>query len=199
MKSFSISFREKWFLSIAAAAILIFILMEYLVLPYWDSFGTASGKIETQSKRVTQYRRILQGQTTVRAALDAVQRQVSQAESRLLNSRADALANAEIQGIVKDLAVSKGMTFRRTDLLPVKVVSPEYTKVSTRIEVSGAINQLVDLLVSFESGPKILFVEEMRISPLRLGNAKDKQVLATLMVSGLKNTDKSAPDGSRKL
>jgi Tfp pilus assembly protein PilO len=173
--------------------------MQYFVLPYWDSLGTASGKIEAQSKRVTQYRRVLQGQASVRAALEVVQGQVSQAESGLLKSRTDALANAEIQGIVKDLAVSKGMTFRRTDLLPVKVVSPEYTKVSTRIEVLGAINQLVDLLVSFESGPKILFVEEMRISPLRLGSAKDKQVLATLMVSGLKNTDKNATDGSRKL
>jgi hypothetical protein len=120
-------------------------------------------------------------------------------ENGLLKSRADGLATAEIQGLVKDLAVSKGMTFRRTDLLPVKPVSPEYTKVSTRIEVLGAINQLVELLVSFESSPKILFVEEMRVSPLRLGNTKDKQVLATLLVSGLKNIERNSPDSGRKL
>jgi len=199
MKTLAISSREKWLLSMAVVAVPAFVLMQYVVLPYWDSMGTTSEKTEVQSKRVIQDRRILKGQDSVKAALEEVHRRAAQAESGLLNSRSDALANAEIQGIVKDLAVSKGMTFRRTDLLPVKPVSPEYTKVSTRIEVLGAINQLVDLLVTFEGGPKILFVEEMRISPLRLGNSKDKQVLATLMVSGLKIADKNASGVGRSL
>lgn len=199
MRKIVASSREKWLLAVAGVTVLAYLLMQHYFLPYWDSLGTTSEKIEIQSKRVTQYRRILKGQDSVKAALETVRRQASSMESGLLSSRADALANAEIQGIVKDLAVSKGMTFRRTDLLPVKPVSPEYTKVSTRIEVLGAINQLVDLLVSFETGQKILFVEEMRISPLQLGNAKNKQVLATLLVSGLKNTDKNVPDAGRKL
>jgi Tfp pilus assembly protein PilO len=199
MKSIAVSARERWLLTLAAASIVAFVLIQYLVLPYWDSLGTASEGIEAQSKRVTQYRRILKGQASVKAALEAVHRETFQMENGLLKSRADGLATAEIQGLVKDLAVSKGMTFRRTDLLPVKPVSPEYTKVSTRIEVLGAINQLVELLVSFESSPKILFVEEMRVSPLRLGNTKDKQVLATLLVSGLKNIERNSPDSGRKL
>jgi len=199
MKKFAISKREKWLLSLAAVSAVAFVLMQYLVLPYWDSLGAASEGIEAQSKRLTQYRRVLKGQASVKAALEAIHNETLQMETRLLNSRADALANAEIQGLVKDLAVSKGMTFRRTDLLPVKPVSPEYTKVSTRIEVLGAINQLVELLVSFESSQKILFVEEMRVSPLRLGNAKDKQILATLLVSGLKNIDRNSPEAGRKL
>jgi Tfp pilus assembly protein PilO len=199
MRKMVASPREKWLLGAAGVAVLAYLLMQYSILPYWDSLGATSEKIEIQSKRVIQYRRILKGQDSVKAALETVRRQASSIESGLLSSRADALANAEIQGIVKDLAVSKGMTFRRTDLLPVKPVSPEYTKVSTRIEVLGAINQLVDLLASFESGQKILFVEEMRISPLQLGNAKNKQLLATLLVSGLKSTDKNVPDPGRKL
>jgi Tfp pilus assembly protein PilO len=199
MKSIAVSARERWLLTLAAASMVAFVLIQYLILPYWDSLGTASEGIEAQSKRVTQYRRILKGQASVKAALEAVHRETFQMENGLLKSRADGLATAEIQGLVKDLAVSKGMTFRRTDLLPVKPVSPEYTKVSTRIEVLGAINQLVELLVSFESSPKILFVEEMRVSPLRLGNTKDKQVLATLLVSGLKNIERNSPDSGRKL
>jgi len=187
-----VSAREKWLLVAAGVAVLAFLLMQQYLLPYWDSLGTTAEKIEIQSKRVTQYRRILKGQDSVKAALETVRAQASSVESGLLASRADALANAEIQGLVKDLAVSKGMTFRRSDLLPVKPVSPEYSKVSTRVEVLGAINQLVDFLVSFESSQRILFVEEMRISPIQLGNLKNKQVLATLMICGLKNVDKNA-------
>src|SRR5206468_9835552 len=106
--------------------VLVYLLMQQYILPYWDSVGTTSEKIEILSKRVTQYRRILKGQDSVKAALETVRRQASSTESGLLTSRADALANAEIQGIVKDLAVSKGMTFRRTDLLPVTPVSSVY-------------------------------------------------------------------------
>jgi len=191
-----VSAREKWLLVAAGVAVLAFLLMQQYLLPYWDSLGTTAEKIEIQSKRVTQYRRILKGQDSVKAALETVRAQASSVESGLLASRADALANAEIQGLVKDLAVSKGMTFRRSDLLPVKPVSPEYSKVSTRVEVLGAINQLVDFLVSFESSQRILFVEEMRISPIQLGNLKNKQVLATLMICGLKNVDKN-PAGKK--
>jgi Tfp pilus assembly protein PilO len=197
MKRIVVSSREKWLLVAAGVAVLAYLMMQHYILPYWDSLGTTSEKIEILSRRVTQYRRILKGQNSVKAALETVRRQASSMESGLLNSRADALANAEIQGLVKDLAVSKGMTFRRSDLLPVKPVSPEYSKVSTRVEVLGAINQLADFLVSFESSQRILFVEEMRISPVQMGNPKNKQVLATLMVSGLKNTDKSVT--SKKL
>jgi Tfp pilus assembly protein PilO len=112
-------------------------------------------------------------------------------ETGLLTSKSDPLANAEIQGLVKALATSKGMSFQRSDSLPVKGVSPEYSKVSTRVEMTGAINQLVDFLASFETAPKILFVEEMRISPVQMGNPKNKQVHATLMVSALKQMDRS--------
>jgi hypothetical protein len=191
MKRIIVSAREKWFLAAVGIAIPTYLLAQQYLLPYWDSLGTISERIEIQSKRLTQYRRILKGQDSVKAALEVVRRHASLMEGGLLNSRADALANAEIQGVVKDLAVSKGMIFRRSDLLPVKSVSPEYSKASTRVEVQGAINQLVDFLASLEADQRILFVEEMRISPVQMGNQKNKQVVATLMVSGLKNTDKS--------
>jgi Tfp pilus assembly protein PilO len=192
MKRIVISTREKRFLATAGIALLTYLVVQQYLLPYWEALGTVPEKIAIQSKRVTQYRRILKGQDSVKAALDMARRQASLMESGLLTSKADALANAEIQGVVKDLAVSKGMSFRRSDLLPVKAISPEYSKASTRIEVQGAINQLVDFLVSLEGDQRILFVEEMRISPVQMGNQKNKQVVATLMVSGLKNADKSA-------
>ena len=125
-------------------------------------------------------------------------KQVALMESGLLTSRTDALGGAEIQGLVKDMAVSKGMVFRRSDLLPVKNISPEYSKISTRIEVHGNIHQLVDFLVSLGSSPTILFVEEMRISPAQMGDLKNKQVVSTLLISGLKTPDKGNSASDKK-
>jgi Tfp pilus assembly protein PilO len=194
----NISKREKGLIVAGGAVTLIFVLTQYVVLPYWDSFADTAEKLEIQSKRVGSYRRVLRGQNSVRAALQAVQQQTASSETGLLTSKSDPLANAEIQGLVKGLATSKGMSFQRSDSLPVKGVSPEYSKVSTRVEITGAINQLVDFLAGFETAPKILFVEEMRISPVQMGNPKNKQVHATLMISALKQVDQgNVPPGKR--
>ena len=144
------------------------------------------------------HRRVLGGQDTVKATLEESYKQVALMESGLLTSRTDALGGAEIQGLVKDMAVSKGMVFRRSDLLPVKNISPEYSKISTRIEVHGNIHQLVDFLVSLGSSPTILFVEEMRISPAQMGDLKNKQVVSTLLISGLKTPDKGNSASDKK-
>ncbi len=191
-----ISQREKWLVSAAGATLFVFVLMQYYVLPYWDSLGGTSEKIDLESKRVMKYRRVLRGEDSVQASLGVAYKQIGLIETGLLSSKTDALANAEIQGLVKDLATSKGMTFRRSDLLPVKIVSPEYSQVSTRVELVGSMDQLVDFLVSLDSRPKILFAEEMRISPVAAGNPKNKQVMATLMVSALKAADKSTQPGN---
>jgi Tfp pilus assembly protein PilO len=194
----NISKREKGVIVAGGAVTLVFLLMQYVVLPYWDSLAVTTEKIEIQSKRVSSYRRVLRGQDSVKAALQAARQQTASLETGLLTSKSDPLANAEIQGLVKDLATSKGMSFQRSDSLPVKGASPEYSKVSTRVEITGTINQLVDFLASFETAPKILFVEEMRISPVQMGNPKNKQVHATLMISALKQTDRSnLPPGRR--
>ena len=193
-----ISKRERWLIVAAGTAILVFILMQYYVLPYFDSLAVTAEKIDIQSKRVSSHRRVLRGQDTVKAALEEAYKQVALMETGLLTSRTDALAGAEIQGLVKDLAVSRGMAFRRSDLLPVKNISPEYSKISTRIEVNGNIHQLADFLVSLESSQKILFVEEMRIAPVQMGDLKNKQIMSTLLISGLKTPDKSNPPSDRK-
>jgi Tfp pilus assembly protein PilO len=191
-----LSSREKLLIGAAGSVVVFVVLMWSVVLPFWDSMSQSGGSIDLQGKRLTNYRRILRGQTTVEAALDSAQKQMSTWEARLLVNKTDALAIAEIQGLVKDLVLSQKMTFRRSDLLPAKMVSNEYTKVSARIEIMGTIDQFVNLLLSFETGPRILFVEESRVSPVQVMNPRNKQVMVTLTVSGLKIVD---PSGSTKM
>jgi hypothetical protein len=186
MKRPQISNRERWLISAAAATAMVFVLMKYWILPYWDSVQEIPDNIAITSKRVLNYRKLLLGQSTVQAALETARRETAILESRLLTSKTDALAVAEIQGVVKEIVTSKGMTLRRSDLLPVKVVSPEYARVSTRIETTGGIDQIVNLLLGFEASPKALFAEEVRITPVQFGNLRNKQVLVSMTVSALK-------------
>jgi Tfp pilus assembly protein PilO len=135
------------------------------------------------------YRRILLGTDSVRAALEAAQKQTAIMESGLLSGRTDALASAELQGLVKEMALGKGLSLRRSDSAPSKAVSSEYGKVSIRVEVQGNIDQLVGLLATMETSPRILFLEEIRVTPISYGNPKNKQINSTQTISAMKYLD----------
>jgi Tfp pilus assembly protein PilO len=178
--------REKWLVAAAVAAALFFFLADVYLLPYWDSLGERAEKIEIDSKRVGSYRRILHGQDSVKAALETVKQQTATIENGLLENRSDALATAEMQGLVKEMVLSKGLTLARSDLQPVKSLSADYSRVSTRVELAGSIDQFVSLMVRIETGEKILSVDEVRLVPASPGNPKNKNVVVSLVISALK-------------
>lgn len=194
----TLSTREKWLVSAAALAILLFYLADSYLLPYWDSMGQTSERIQIQARRVASYRRVLHGQDSVRAALEAARQQAASIEKGLLENESDALATAEMQGLVKEMVLSKGLSFRRSDLQPVKNISPNYSKVSTRVELAGAVDQVVTLLAAIETADRILAVDEVRISPAIAGSPKDKSLQVSLVLSALKRAEPGTSQAKTK-
>jgi Tfp pilus assembly protein PilO len=189
--------RDRRLLLWGGLAVILYILMDGILLPYYDSLSDASEKIEVNSRRVANYRKILGGQSSFQSAVEATTSELRAAEAGLLTNTADALASAEIQGLVKNLILSKGMTFRRSDSLPVRPVSPEYQKVATRVEFAGNIDQFVGLAGDLLSGPQVLFMEEMKIQPAAMANLKNKSINFNLTISGLKRAEASALSGGK--
>jgi hypothetical protein len=194
----TISKRDKKLIVVASLAVVVFLLMKTAVLPYYDALTEASGKIDLAAKRVTNYRKILGGQATIKGALESAQKQLAAAELGLLASKEDALASAEIQGLVKKLVMDKGMSFRRSDTLPVKPISPEYSKVSTRVDIAGNLDQFINLLQEFETGKILLTIEEMKITPAVVGAPKNKAINVALTLSGLKRAEANHPIAGKK-
>ncbi|MGH9426014.1 MAG: type II secretion system protein GspM [Terriglobia bacterium] len=181
-----ISVREKRLLSAGATVALVYFACTLLIFPYWDRLSESGERIDTQAKRLVNYRKILLGNNTVKAALSEAERQVSDAEKGLLTNSSDSLAAAEFQGLVKQLSTAQSLAILRTEALPVKPVSREYGKLSVRLEVSGPIDRFVGLMASFDASEKTMFVEDMRISPTHINAPKKKDLRATLTVSALK-------------
>lgn len=192
-----LSQRERWLVMAAVAAVIVFFLADSYLLPYLDSLGDARERIQVDGRRVASYRRVLHGQDSVKATLEAVKQRTHSIEEGLLKSEPDALATAEMQGIVKQMVLAKGLTLRRTDLQPVKSISPDYSKVSTRVELAGAADQLVSLLAAMETSENILAVEEIRITPAEAGGTKNKNLVVNLVVSALKRIEPAAETGAK--
>ena len=181
-----LSRREKTLLVWGGLAVVLYLLVDLLLLPFWDTLADTRANAEFQARRVRNYRQMLQRQDRTRSELDRLRRRTQALEQGLLDSPGDALAGAEIQGLVRDIAAAQGLTIRNSDLLPVEEISPRYSKVSTRISLSGGIHQWVDFVDAMGTGPKILFVEDLRISPVRPNDPKNKDIRVTLAVSALK-------------
>ncbi len=185
----SLSKRDRKLIVSAAAAVILYLLLNHWLLPLYDSLAEAREKIALQEKRITNYRRILGGKNSVKDAMAASQQLLGHLETGLLTGQSDALASAEIQGLVKNLVISKGMTFRRSDALPVSSLSPEYSRVPARVEITGSIEQFLDLMTAFANGPRHLLVEEMKITPASIGNPRVKSILLNLTVSGIRKAE----------
>ena len=181
-----LSGRERTLLVWGGLALALYLLLDLAVLPYWDSLGETRANAEFQARRVRNYRRMLQQQDRTRSELDQLRQRTESLEQGLLDSAGDALAGAEIQGLVKDIAAAHGLTIQNSNLEPVEKISPQYSKVSTRISLSGGIHQWVDFVAAMGSGPEILFVEDLRIAPVRANDPKNKDIRVTLSVSALK-------------
>ena len=152
---------------------------------------------------VHNYRRMLQRQDRTRSEPGPTPApHPDPLEQGLLDSPGDALAGAEIQGLVRDIAAAQGLTIRNSALAPVEPLGPRYSKVSTRINLSGGIHQWVDFLAAMGSGSRILFVEDLRIVPVRANHPKNKDIRVTLSVSALKRAPagrgRQGPGGRRR-
>ena len=147
------------------------------VLPWWDALGeTRSRCRDPELRRVRNYRRLLQQQDRTRSELARLRRRTQSLEQALLDSAGDALAGAEIQGLVKDIAGAHGLTIQNSDLAPVEKISPLYSQVSTRVGLQGGIHQFVDFIASMGSGSKILFVEDLRMAPVRANRSQGTRI-----------------------
>ena len=184
-----LSGRERTLLVWGGLALALYLLLDLAVLPYWDSLGETRANAEFQARRVRNYRRMLQRQDRTRSELDQLQRRTQSLEQGLLDSPGDALAGAEIQGLVRDIAAAQGLTIRNSALAPVEPLGPHYSKVSTRINLSGGIHQWVDFVAAMGSGSRILFVEDLRIVPVRANDPKNKDIRVTLSVAALKRAE----------
>ena len=193
-----LSGRERTLLVWGGLALALYLLLDLAVLPYWDSVGETRSNAEFQARRVRNYRRMLQQQDRTRSELDRLRRRTESLEQGLLDSAGDALAGAEIQGLVKDIAAAHGLTIQNSNLEPVEKISPQYSKVSTRVGLQGGIHQFVDFMAAMGSDPKILFVEELRIAPVRVNVAKEKDIRVTLAISAMKQAEPEKAAGAAR-
>lgn len=177
-----ISQRDKTALTVAAVALAVFVLLQFLVFPVWDSWQQAPGSVAVEAKKLEKFREIAQTLRSRKAKVSAVEAKVREAEGGLLKNKTAPLASAELAELVQRLTAARAIDVRSSDFLPAKPLSPEYVQVPLALHFQCRLDQFVNLLKDMATNQKYLTVRWLAVQS---GGAKDKTVTVSMQVAGV--------------
>jgi hypothetical protein len=182
------SVREKRVLGAGLLAAVLFAGLYFFVFPTYDKVKQYPDQIAQKTQLLQRYKEVIAQRQMREQSLDSTRKRMAELESHLLTARTTAAAQAQLQGLINDLAKQSQLQINRSDFLPKKELSKDYEKVSVRLDTLGTINQVTAFLTAAKEMPMYMLTDELRLwSYNNTGEAwkKSKQIAATIVVSGV--------------
>ena len=190
MQLIKISSREKWLIYAAVAVVLLslFFFWEEDMTPDQDEF---TNSLDYKRRMLLRYRQTLASEENYKSQLEQYRRRLNETESLFLAGDSPAIAGAELQKLLKEIADENGVEITRRDIQREKKVENEVTKISVRIVTNPAPDQLVQLLAAIQNYEKQLIVDEITINALKV--RKVERIRPTITVAAYVAPKAEAP------
>jgi len=157
---------------IAFTIALIFIGVNYIFDPIYASFETKKSQLKSKEDLLKKYEHLAQTSDKVRDKLHKMGLIESSIKQGLLTETTPDLANAELQGLVKELAKKADIKFTR--ITPSKPVEENgFMMISLKLPFSGSIKQISTFLHELEKAPQFFDVTSLTIRKRR----RQKEIL----------------------
>jgi len=165
--------------------LLIFLYLA-VVNPLLSLEDSWSQELVNQSKVLNKYQSLLKSKDRVIAANKAMKAALARTEGQFLSGSNPAVASAELQEILKNLAKEQGVQMTSAKVLPPREAGL-YLEVPVQAELTATINQLVSLLYHLEHHKKLLFLPDLDINAPRMakGENKDVPLQVSMVISGV--------------
>lgn len=178
--------RDKLALTLGGIAVAVFVILQFAVMPAWDSLQERREEIPIREKQLIKSRQMALETTSFTAAANSAEARLREAEAGLLGSTTASVAAAELQDVVKQISSSEAIEIRSNQFLPAKPLSVDYTEVPVGIDIQCRLDQLVSLLARLAQAPKYVAVQKLTISS---SNNKEKTVGAHLQLAGVMRSE----------
>jgi hypothetical protein len=173
--------KEKGFLIAGFLAALVFLLLEFVALPHWDSAGSSSERLFLAQKEL-RYSRELLAAKQLREREVALRGQLEGQEHRLLAAPDSNQAGAQLQRWLADHATEQQLGLLRSEFLAPVPVGDTYLRIPVRLELNGRITQLTQFFSGVTSGERIAEIEELQITS---AGDKEKRVHCVVVIAAL--------------
>jgi hypothetical protein len=153
-----LSRREQIALGIGVGGVVLFLLMNFALLPLFEQLGAGTDSAQQKETELRRDKRLLAEEGVEKTSLAAAREHLKSLEGGLLEGSTPSLASAEWQRLVGQLAESKGIELGSSELLHTQDLGRGYSLVTGRMQFRCRLDQLVDFMVALTGFPKILSI-----------------------------------------
>ena len=186
--------KRKYFL--LAAGFLLVVGVVYRTWPEIQNIQGADGDIALREKQLVKYQRMFQSSGDLEKEVAALKGILKQGESGLLTGKTPALAAADIQKVMREMAEKSQVEIKRVRVLkPEDVGGSHYLSIPVQLTIRATVRHLKELLYQIMTSSKYLTVQKVVITVhrrrLRKGEARKAEIVnADITVNGfLKKLD----------
>ena len=164
------------------------LLLFYLAVvnPLLNLEDSWNQELVNRSKLLSKYQSLLKSKNRAIEANKAMKAALARTEGQFLSGANPAVASADLQEILKNLAKEQGVQMTSAKVLPPREAGV-YLEVPVQVELTATINQLVTLLFHLEHHKKLLFIPDLDINAPRMvrGDKKDVPLQISMVISGV--------------
>ncbi len=188
----NISKRDKKFLTVGAVALLLYLVANYVVMPFLEREREIREGTEQKEVTLEKFEKIIAGRAEVEKQLVQVKRKQTQLNSKLLTGSTPSLAAAEMQKMLEKISATHDL-----ELKSVKVQDGEkqgdLLTIPLEIRLQTDLDRTRKFLADIEKNQKYLIVPSLKIS---VQNQRDpKEVIVTMVVTGFFMKEEAVKEG----
>lgn len=161
-----LSRRERRLVSGGAAVCLLGLATIWVVLPFANRWQEREDAIAAKQSHLGQLRALVGAEAATREGLVVLQKERVVLRERLLTGATPALAASNLQGLLQGYADASRVSLDRVDVVgePGATSGEGLSAIPVRLSAQGDIYGLSELLTRFQSGPKLLIVDELKVT-----------------------------------
>lgn len=163
MMGVNLTSRDRRALQIAATAGALFVLLQFAVLPGWDSLQAVRAELPVKVETLAKYRRAVDSAGAQSLDAQRLGERLQQAESGLLQAATPPLAAAALEEWLKQTALAQSIEIRSSEFLKAQPGEEGYTQVPVGLQFQCRVEQLANFLSALESSGKVLSVDRLTV------------------------------------
>ncbi|HUL11135.1 MAG TPA: type II secretion system protein GspM [Methylococcaceae bacterium] len=144
----------------------------YLVvlMPLLEIGGGYADSIQDLEFRLQRFRKVAAEKDHWLARLEEI-KQRGKDKEEFVSGNTAALASADLQTMIKKTVTDAGGELISTQVIPERK-EQQFTRIAVKVRMTGSTVVLRDVLYALETGNPILFIENLNLRPIRIGQMR---------------------------
>ncbi|HYM13025.1 MAG TPA: type II secretion system protein GspM [Bryobacterales bacterium] len=143
--------------------------------------GVSASSIQLAERRVRRLQEVAKQRPRAAAEAEAAAKALAETEKGLLKAATPALAEAQMQQLMKDMLGAQGINMQSSEFGLPKAAGGDYAQAPLTVNFTCGIEQWINLMAALRNAPQVLSSVDIRLAP---ADAKNKTVQVHMVVAG---------------